>query len=262
MKTLVLLSAVALAAVFLPGKAAAASVGPLILNASGTIVLQKTMDNHTSSQTNIDTTSTLSFNEKYIYNIVSNAVASTNFPYLTPTNLPADGYIAFAPTNGALNKDVAAGDYYSMGLFYVTNKSGFHFPLSGYDHETNYYSYVELDDDDVGFFDNFLGAYSGSESPKTRIGTYTETEASVLYIHDDPYDFDDGDNPDVVLGLDNFNAIEIRSTLKAVWLIEGPDIDLELANTSDASSGGATGSADINGQEDAAVTSGHVSLSP
>ena len=38
------------------------------------------------------------------------------------------------------------------GYFFVANKSGLHYPLSGYDNNTNYYSFIELDT-----YDAYLG---------------------------------------------------------------------------------------------------------
>lgn len=259
MKALAVLTVAVMAAVFVPAKAAASSGGPLILNVSGTIVLQADDGtNHTTTKTNIYTTSTMSFNEKYIYNMISNAVASTNYIYLPPQNLPSDGYIVFSPTNSAINQNVYEADYYSQGLFYVTNKEGYSFNLNGYDTNGDYYSYIELDNDDCGFYNNLYGEYSGSEPVKTGIGTYTETEASILYVHDNPYAFDDADQPSELF--DNANAIEIRSTMKASW--QGVGGDNALNNTSDVSTGSGTGSAKIDYNDGATLSSGHVSLLP
>src|ERR1700761_623174 len=130
MKKFVILAVVAvMAALFVPATAMA-KIGPLKLSASGTILLQGSGATFTSSKTNIESTSTFSFNEKYIYNVISNAVARTNYPYLTPTHLPADGYIAFDATNGAIQDNVDGSDFYYQGLFYVTNKEGFYLPLN------------------------------------------------------------------------------------------------------------------------------------
>lgn len=260
MKMLVLLAAAASAAAFFPLKATASSGGPLILNVSGTIMVQESYTNYTSTETNINTITTFSFNQKYIYNLISNSVASTNFPFLLRTNMPPDGYIAFDPTN-AFNENVTNGDYYSSGVFYVTNKAGFSYKLNGFDSHGDFYSYIELNDDDVGFYNNFYGAFKGSESTKTQIGTYAETETADLFIHDNPYAYDAGDHPNVILN--NETAIEIRSTLKATLVYEGPYT--VLSNDRDVSTGGGTGSAVIGAFADgvdATVSSGHFSLLP
>jgi hypothetical protein len=256
MKALAIFTVAAMVAFFDPAKVGA-KTGPLILTASGTIALGAINASSTSTKTNIYTVSTLSFNEKYIYNMVSNAAASTSYPSLTPTHLPADGYIAFDPNGSDLQENVFEEDYYAQGLFYVTNKSGFYFPLSGFDTTNGYYSYIELDNDDFGFYNNFYGEFSGSEPTKTLAGTYTETEASVFYVHSNPYAFDDGDEPSVVFN--NVNAIEIHSAMKASWQYFGAE---QLTNNSDASIGSGNGSAQINNNEGATVTSGKVSLSP
>lgn len=256
-----MLSAVVLAATFIPVKATAKS-GPLVLNASGTIVIQEDDGTSTSTKTNIYTTTTLSFNEKYIYNLISNAVASTSNPNLTSAQLPADGYIVFDPTNGFANGTVAGqgiyysgGLFYEEGLFYVTNKEGFFYPLNGFDETNGYYSFIELDNDDFGFYNYMYGEYSGSEPTKTAVGTYSETEASVLYIHDNPYAIDDADQPGVLYR--NYNAIEIRSAMKASWLDNG---DNNVLNNSDVSIGSGSGNARIDGNDESTVSSGHVTL--
>jgi hypothetical protein len=188
--------------------------------------------------------------------MISNAVASTGHPQLPSKHLPADGYIIFDSTGDSIS-GTAGGDDYVGGVFYVTNKSGFFYRLSGPDATNNYYSYVELDSDDFGFNDNFWGAYSGYEPTKTDLGTYSETELSLLYIHDNPYAFDDGDNPSEVFN--NENAIEIRSTMTASWQGIGKQFE---SNNRDVSTGSGTGSAVINYNDEATMASGHVSLLP
>jgi hypothetical protein len=170
---------------------------------------------------------------------------------LTPTNLPSNGYIAF----NVLQKVGTPGP----GFFYVTNKSGFYFPLSGYDNADQYYSFMELDDDDFGFYENIYGAWKGAASDKAPYkGTYTENEYSVFYVHDNPYEYDDADTNSVLLK--NVMALEIRSNIKANWLYTNGD-DATIGQ-SDASTGSGCGTAKINDNENCAVTGGKITLSP
>jgi hypothetical protein len=238
MKTLkTLICAVALTAAFVTTKAG------LVMSASGTAEVEKF---YSQDGSRTATTANLSFNNKFIYAMISNAVANvasgagTN---IAPTNLPADGYIAFNP--GAVDGTV-------MGIFYVTNKSGFYYRLSGYDTNGEYYSWVELDSQNeqygfgagggfrFGWDDqhvpyapfNGLASYSLNSHD---IGTQTLTSTALLYIHDDPYGYDDGDNPNVCFfnyldqgsGDDisggNGNAIEIRGILTATLATDDND---------------------------------------
>jgi len=263
MKRLIILAAMAATAVLLPGKAAA-TANPLLLNltVSGTVEVWTNEYNQGTNKTEIDIASstTVSFNTKYIYNLISNAVANaygeigTN---LTPTNLPANGYIAFNVTNVDNPGYPVNGD---SGTFYVTNKTGFYFPLSGRDATNGYYSFIEFDDDDFDFYDNFYGAYKGSSSNKFPYkGSYTENEPSVFYVHDNPYSYDDGDYPYIVF--DNVIAIEIRSNIKAIWNNTNGIYGTPISQ-SDASTGSGCGTAMINDNYNTAVTSGKITLSP
>jgi hypothetical protein len=235
-----ILCAVALTAAFLTSKA------DLVMTASGTAKIEKS---YAQDGSKTATTSTLSFNNKFIYNIISNAVANaatwtgTN---IAATNFPANGYIAFNPTGS---------DGIVKGVFYVTNQSGFFYPLSGLDTNGNYYSWIELDsqDDAYGF-----GAHGGFEFGwenqhlgglvidiqtglasyhlnSQGIGTQTLTSVGLLYIHDDPYCYNGADNPDILFfnysgqgdGDDiyggNANAIEIHGILTATLATDDND---------------------------------------
>ncbi len=188
------------------------------------------------------TTSSLSFNNKQIYNIISNAVANVTQQWSTvisPTTLPANGYIAFNPDTN---------DGTVQGVFYVTNKAGFYFPLSGYDQNDQYYSWIELDTQNsyfeynqtplafgwVNFFVGDGGPFNGVAAFSINskgAGTETETSTALLYIHDDPYSYDDADNPNIFWnnfmpqgeGDDqdgyNGNAVEIRGVLAATLTV-------------------------------------------
>jgi hypothetical protein len=262
MKRLIILAAMAATVVLLPSKAAA-TANPLLLNltVSGTVEVwtNSYLFSTNKTETNITSSVNVSFNNKYIYNLISNSVAGaygelgTN---LTPTNLPANGYIAF----NVVNADNPEYPYNAgSGTFYVTNKSGFFYRLSGYDAGTNYYSFIELDDDDFDFYDNFYGAYVGAENDKTSKGTYTEMEPSAFYVHDDPYSYDDGDQPSTVFS--NKWAIEIRSNIKAIWTTTNGPYGVP-ASQSDSSTGSGCGTAMINANDNTAVTSGKITLVP
>jgi hypothetical protein len=184
-----------------------------------------------------------------IYELVSNAVAQGYVTGVPATDLP-DAKAA----DIAFNAEGTDGKV--SGTFYVTNKSGFYYPLSGFDTSSNYYSYMELDDDDYGFRDTFDGVFSGSFDLTTFSGTQTETEPMLLYVHDNPYAFDDADTRA------NFwdffeNAIELRTSMHLNQTFD----EGVLTHKSMSSLGNASGNAMINGHY-GAVTSGHVSFSP
>lgn len=216
--------AVALTAVFITSKA------DLVLNVSATGQFQKAY----YPGSNVATTVTLAINNKYIYNIISNAVANTGYwainDCIAPTNLPANGYIAYNPTN-------YDGTVY--GVFYVTNKSGFYYPLSGTDTNGQYYSWIELDSQNFYYSyrnDNYYadiypgwGGFNGVNSynvnSKTN-GTEIATSTALFYVHDDPYCYNDTQSPPVIWGNpgqgngddingNNANAIEVRGILTA-----------------------------------------------
>ncbi len=228
-----------LCAVALMATAILTSKADFVMNASVTAGVQKAF----TIESNTATTVTASINNKYIYTLISNAVATvTNWAggAIAPTNLPADGYIAYSP--------YAQNATSVMGVFYVTNKSGLYFSLSGVDTNGQYYSWIELDS--VNFYYAFLGhpsffyfanvyiGWAGDASgPFGGIASYhlnsktngveTATSTAVFYIHDDPYNYDDAHNPLILFGNNlnqgdgddlqglNGNAIEVRGILTA-----------------------------------------------
>jgi hypothetical protein len=254
MKRIIASAVVMAMAVLLPGRTAAAP-NPFLLNltVSGTMEVQTNFDTTNKTESDVDISKVMTFNTKYVYRLISNAVANaygnlgTN---LTPTNLPADGYIAFN-IRGYDNPD---GD--GNGTFYVTNKSGFYYPLSGYDTNSQYYSFIEFDDNDFDFNHGFGYAENGSTSDKTGVGKYTIMQPSVFYVHDDPYEYDDAENTRTVFN--NYMALEVRSNIKALWTMTN---NLNTANT-DTTSGGACGTVVINGSGRTSVLTGKITLSP
>ncbi len=102
------------------------------------------------------------------------------------------------------------------GIFYVTNTTSHDvYRLDGNDGEDGYYSYVEFDsyDWELGFWDNpTLGEnYARSFKENENNNTYSSRERTfgLLYIHDDPYDFDIADYPYGIFD-ENDNAFIIR----------------------------------------------------
>lgn len=223
------LSAVALMAAVLTSKA------DLVLNASATAQFQKAYN----AGSNVATTVTIAINNKYIYSFISNAVANTGYwaknRCIAPTNLPPNGYIAYNPTN-------FDGSVY--GVFYVTNKGGFYYQLSGTDTNGQYYSWIELDSQNYYYSyrnDNyyadiypgwigvngtsFNGVNSYNVNSKTN-GTEIATSTAIFYVHDDPYCYNDTQSPLVIWGNPgqggrddindyNANAIEVKGLLTA-----------------------------------------------
>lgn len=278
MKKLILLSAVTAILAFVAGNALARDP---ILTISGSALIQKT--NYVSSKSVFTgTTTTYSFNNKQLYNLISNIVAnagSWSYDDITPANLPADGYIAFSPNTyvpftNSFNGTNFISSGGSYGLFYVTNKTGIYYPLSGTDGDGFYYSWVELDTQNTLYntFTNitsttntifsssiqfgwlntnivaglsipnapFNGVATCNVSDVTGAGTATETSTGLLYIHDDPYIYDDADNPDIFW--DNFlritpdgpdqqgansNAIEIRGVVTATITYKNHQVSAE-----------------------------------
>jgi hypothetical protein len=273
MKKFVLLSAVAATVTFALSDALAKD---LVLTVSGSAIIQKTnYDSSTSIE--IGTTENLSFNNKQIYSVLSDAVANasdSSLGSISSATLPTDGYIVFNPEGF---------DGEVFGTFYVTNKEGFSLQLSGTDGDGNYYSWIELDAQNTihslgdpveyGWIStnivaattvlnapfNGVASYKagdpGSSTPGT--GKETDTSTALLYIHDDPYAYDDADNPDIFWnnflnqgdGDDasgqNFNALEIRGITIANFTYQNFEVaggNLSLTGSGNLVIGGNYGS--------------------
>jgi hypothetical protein len=256
MKIPATLAVMAITALFIPFTVAA-SGGGLVLNVSGTIDSLDTNNTDIKGHFN-----SMSVNEKDVYTLISNGVAnaygflSTN---LDATNLPANGYIA----------------YNTAGIFYVTNKTGFYLPLSGHDKEANFYSFIELDTYVIygtnildfsdgaalgfGYFNCDVNSYHLNN--KTGDGSGVDKSTATLFIHDNPYVYDDWDDPDRFFGYNDHidkNAIEIRGVVT---------VQLKYADTNDVtmSSFSLTGAGNclLNGAAFASlVSSGKAILSP
>ncbi len=211
-RTKILSLAVSVAMAFVAGKAMGGTVNPYlyVVNISGTADLQKTVGDNKA------TVGSYSINDKLIYGIITNALinASANSDgAIASTNPPPNSYIAFNPTGG---------DGEVTGVFYVTNKNGFSCPLSGFDSTgTNYYSFMELDtwhstypspyeapyyDFQFGFTGDYAPAFGGVSAWSVNnagTGSQSDRVTAVLYVHDDPYAYDDADTP--IIWLQNYN---------------------------------------------------------
>lgn len=190
----------------------------------------------TGERENLTTTST-ALKSLNLYNLISNSVANVGFysTGLTPTNLPANGYIALNPTNtdGVVN-----------GTFYVTNRSGFYYPPSGYDNNGDYYSFVELDtfyndtNNDLGMVslgfgsetNSFNGVATENFNTANGDGSAVITVPATFYIHDNPYDYDTSSSPNYFYANQDALALNGNATIGFAYAggnIKGESISLE-----------------------------------
>jgi hypothetical protein len=221
MKTLTTLTCIFAAALALiSNQAAAAGTNEqscLVENASLTVDLYKT--NIEKGPIAVASTLSFSLKQKDIFNLLSNAIANVQYKALPQTNLPANGYIVYNSIGDDLGPETG------LGFFYVTNKSGFYLPLSGFDTNTNYYSYMELDARVPNYFnqDGYLGFCGTDGEDFNEVGTYTfnfqagtgptaGTAAALFYVHDNPYEYDEEEHPDRFD--QNLVAAEIHGVIK------------------------------------------------
>jgi hypothetical protein len=259
MKKLILL-ALTLVAASLSVRAQVQVIPLLTLTASGAIDLVKTnitkyVKSGTGSNEEASVTSTTkSFNNAFIYQMISNAVAEGQVDGVPATNLPANGFIAFS-----LGKNDSGSNGFDGGTFYVTNKFvGWSYALSGHDAGHSYYSYIELDSYEMDFDQNFndvtTGALTANTETEDETGSVTQTALGLFYVHDNPYSYDDADSPNKYRS--NANAIEIRCNIKESFSLK----NTVVTSLSISSSGGAVGNVMLN-DEDCLLTAGKVSLS-
>jgi hypothetical protein len=210
-RTLLLAVAAALAFAGANGKAASTNSIPA-LTMSGTLELVKTNYTAKSGKNTIQATEKFSFNNSYIMEIISNALAQGYAIGIPPITVPPKSYIVYDPngvdTNGLNPNNIDPNAL--NGIFYVTNENHFSCPLSGLDTVGDYYSYAEFDSDNGGTngevlgFD--LGPYDGynnlddfnyvssfNKSNITNTETQTTSSTAVFYIHDNPYSYDTAD---------------------------------------------------------------------
>lgn len=243
MKKFVLISAIAAVVSFVASDAASSK--DLVMNVSGTVKYQNLENQYQGTVTSH------SFNEKVIYAVITNAVANASNMsggLISSATLPGDGYIAYNPSGYDTN---ANANIY--GVFYVTNKEGFYFPLSGVDSTgTNYYSWIELDStiiygnnsgidlgwdqyynsatDYTDYLFNEIASYKINSSTNSSTyggGSASDNSTALLYIHDDPYLFNDAAHPYLFTDYDtinfnyNENYLEIRGLLTANLKLTG-----------------------------------------
>lgn len=195
--------------------------GPLLVNIRLTAEIQKTEIFVDGNATN--TTARTSLNEAGVYqflmDVVSNGTATYRPAFTNPPPLPSDGFIVYDPDIAITNvsNNITNPVYGTIfGLFYVTNKSGFYFPLSGLDTNGDYYSFMELDAADyffseLGFYNGFRMVGSG-HILANNTGSLTDTDNAVLSIHNNPYAFNAADNDKPLI--DSNTALEIQGVLK------------------------------------------------
>ncbi len=193
--TKILLCALAAGAMVLAAGKASATLG--FFNVSGTVM---TATNYSASA-NLDVGKIIkqSFKTKDILKLLANATGNGWFTNKGSQLAYSDAY----------NSD--ASDWYGnfvYGIFYVTNTiTHGSYRLDGT--STGYYSYVEFDvyHWHFGFWDNInVGVnYVESSTDNESKGTHSSktTLPRLLYIHDNPYEFDITDYPSVVFANDN-----------------------------------------------------------
>jgi hypothetical protein len=208
-KTLMCAMAVG-AMIFAAGKVSAT---PGVVTVSGTILSET--DSNPSSGVYVGTVTKYSFKNKDILSLLADATGNTWF-----TNNGSQ--LIYDPE--ALNSDATDNYSYDVyGIFYVTNTSTHDvYRLDGFDVLDSYYSYVEFDS--YGFYEltgegtglgfwhdpalgeNYVESYKENDAK----GTYSSTATlhSLLYIHNDPYQYDITDYPGAIFS--NSQALIIR----------------------------------------------------
>jgi hypothetical protein len=196
MKKLIVFVVLAAAFAVVTAKAAA----PFTITGTATFSQTNYVKGSSKGTNYVATMVTKSFNNKSLYILISNAVANaSNGSNNLAKTLPADGYIGYFP-------EYFDGKY--NGYFYVADKKGFYFPLSGFDNNLKHYSFMELstydqwlgdlgstnyDDDDCCCCDDDCGgpllnfAYSENYNPDTGTGTYKGEDTARISIRSIPY---------------------------------------------------------------------------
>ena len=201
-KTLMCAMAVG-AMIFAAGKVSAVVVADNlgVINISGTVL--KETDSHPSTNMYLGKVTKKSFKTKDILSLLADATGNGWF-----TDKGSE--LVYNPN--AYNPEASTNGYGHTvyGIFYVTNTiTHAAVRLDGLDEFNNYYSYIEFDSWDAarGFWDNpSLGENSVNsyvENTKTGKSSDKITGHGLLYIHDDPYEFDITDFPSEVFLNDN-----------------------------------------------------------
>jgi hypothetical protein len=252
MKKLAMFAVAAAALVFAAGKVEAA--GDLVLTISGSVQYQY------SSSITVGKTKTVSFSNATIYNMLSNSIANES-----------NGLAATLPAKGIIKYDPEDSDGKTTGFFYVTDKTnGFYYPLSGYDNNSAYYSFMELDayiiitngyDLDLGFGYPYDGSANYTLNAAGS-GSLSGKDTAMLFVHDNPYVYDLSESPNNLYEYDNpdygseyiYNAFEIQGLMTVSLTYKTGSINggsLSLTGV---------GNAMVNGQDQASVISGKASL--
>jgi hypothetical protein len=227
--------------IFAAGKVSAI---PGVVNVSGTALSET--DSNPSSGVSVGKVTKHGFKTKDVLSLLADATTNAWF---------TDKYSQLVYDPDAYNSDASGVYPYNVyGIFYVTNTSTHAFTrLDGLDGEGYYYSYVEFDsygfyslwEDGLGFWhDSGLGEnYAESYKENENKGTYSSnaTLQGLLYIHDDPYDYDITDFPGI--NFDNTNAIIIRG-LGTFKYSDNSTTETELLTLSGSGDGYFSSSAD------------------
>jgi hypothetical protein len=193
------------------------SAVPGVVNVSGTFWNET--DSTPSTDLYVGKVTKKSFNTKFILSLLKQATNQGWF-----TNKASQ--LVFDPE--AYNTNANASANYSLpvyGIFYVTNTVNNaptnYYPLDGVDINGYYYSFVEFDSygfynltgeyslgfwHDAGLGENYVESYKEDDGKHTL--SRTATLLGLLYIHDNPYDYNITDNPGEVF--DNTSALIIR----------------------------------------------------
>ena len=241
-----------------------------IFNFSATADFVKT--NYMKGTNQISITTTVSYKEKDIYLLISNAVANshtisgdTNVPVVL---LPADGYIVYNSYAWDGNSSERGNGY-----FYVTNSSGFYYQLSGFGTNGQYYSFIELDaalplnlgglsdGNGLAWNNGFIDAASYNYDEKTKTGPEAVTSTALLYIHTNPfiYDVAPGSTNEFT---ENQTAIEINGTLKVSVSFKGGNEEVNVSSGSLSLSAGVGGAVTESGDLDGVITSAGATFTP
>ena len=202
------------AMIFAAGKVSAI---PGVVNVSGTILSET--DSNPSSGVFVGKVTKQSINTKYVLNLLAQA---TEFWFGGDQTWFTDKHSQLVYDPEALNSDATSVYSFDVyGIFYVTNTSTHDvYRLDGFDEGASYYSFVELDSygfermtsDGLGFWaDPALGEnYVNSFKENDNKNTYSSkaTLHGLLYIHDEPYDYNITDGPSQFF--DNGMALIIR----------------------------------------------------
>jgi hypothetical protein len=203
------------AMIFAAGKVSAV---PGVVNVCGTVLSET--DSNPSTNVYVGKVTRKSFNTKYVLNLLAQATESSfggNQGWFTNKN----SKLVYDPE--AFNSD--ASDNYSFdvyGIFYVTNTSTHDvYYLDGLDEGDTYFSFVEFDSygferltsgglgfwADPGLGENYVNSFKENDAKSTY--TSKANLHGLLYIHDDPYQYDVTDNPGELF-VNNTSALIIR----------------------------------------------------